>query len=41
MDEKQIQKALQTIMHPKLKKSLIDTGMIFQTIAQEISDKTK
>ena len=28
MDEKQIRKALQTVMHPKLKKSLIDTGMI-------------
>ena len=28
MDEKQIREALQTVMHPKLKKSLIDTGMI-------------
>ncbi len=28
MDEKQIRKALQTVLHPKLKKSLIDTGMI-------------
>ena len=28
MNEKQIREALQTVMHPKLKKSLIDTGMI-------------
>ncbi len=28
MDEKQIREALQTVLHPKLKKSLIDTGMI-------------
>ena len=28
MDEKQIWEALQTVMHPKLKKSLIDIGMI-------------
>ena len=28
MDEKQIREALQTVIHPKLKKSLVDTGMI-------------
>ena len=28
MDEKQIREALQTVLHPKLKKSLIDIGMI-------------
>jgi len=28
IDEKQIREALQTVLHPKLKKSLIDIGMI-------------
>ena len=28
MDEKQIKEALQAVLHPKLKKSLIDIGMI-------------
>lgn len=28
MDEKQIREALQSVLHPKLKKSLIDIGMI-------------
>jgi metal-sulfur cluster biosynthetic enzyme len=28
MDEKHIQKALQAVIHPKLRKSLIDIGMI-------------
>ena len=28
MDEKQIREALQSVLHPKLKKSLVDIGMI-------------
>ena len=28
VDEKQIREALQIVVHPKLKKSLIDIGMI-------------